>query len=62
MVPLHLAGLAFGDAEPVQCFRVAGPTFVTLVAAVFTGGVFIFPTFHLYLPAAVCGVGAAASS
>lgn len=45
----------------MQCFRVAGPTFVTLVAAIFTGGVFIFPTFHLYLPAAVCGVGAAAA-
>ncbi len=29
------------DAEPVQCLRVPGPTFLTLFAAAFTGGVFI---------------------
>ena len=31
------------DAEPIQCLRVPGPSFATLVAAAFTGGVFILP-------------------
>jgi cytochrome c oxidase subunit I+III len=34
------------DAIPVQCLRLGGNSFVTLVAALFTGGVFIFSTFH----------------
>jgi cytochrome c oxidase subunit I+III len=34
------------DAVPIQCLRVPGPTFLTMVAAVFTGGVFIFSTYH----------------
>jgi cytochrome c oxidase subunit I+III len=33
------------DAKPVQCLRVPGPTFLTIIAAVFTGGVFIFSTY-----------------
>jgi cytochrome c oxidase subunit I+III len=33
------------DAQPVQCLRVPGPTFLTLIAAIFTGGVFFFPIF-----------------
>jgi cytochrome c oxidase subunit I+III len=37
------------DAEPEQCLRVPGPTFLTLCAAIFTGGAFIFPTFHMYV-------------
>ncbi|MGH6902350.1 MAG: cytochrome c oxidase subunit I [Geminicoccaceae bacterium] len=37
------------DAEPAQCLRVPGPTFLTLFAAIFTGGAFIFPTFHMYV-------------
>jgi cytochrome c oxidase subunit I+III len=37
------------DAEPEQCLRVAGPTFLTMLAAIFTGGAFIFPTFHMYI-------------
>ena len=41
------------DAKPVQCLRVFGPTFIPLVAAVFTGGMFIFPTFKLWWPAAI---------
>jgi cytochrome c oxidase subunit I+III len=49
------------DAEPIQCFRVQGPTFVTIVAALFTGGVFVFPVFHLYVPTLVCGVLALAT-
>ena len=44
------------DAEPIQCLRLAGPTWVTLWAALFTGGVFVFPTFHLYGPALGCAV------
>lgn len=43
------------DAVPVQCLRVGGPTWITHLAAAFTGGAFIFPTFHWYPPAIVCG-------
>ncbi|TWU04938.1 cytochrome c oxidase subunit I [Stieleria varia] len=41
------------DAEPMQCLRVPGPTFLTLFAAMFTGAVFIFSTFHWYWAAGV---------
>ncbi|HJL17610.1 MAG TPA: cbb3-type cytochrome c oxidase subunit I [Sandaracinaceae bacterium LLY-WYZ-13_1] len=41
------------DGKPIYCLRVGGPTFVTLIAAVFTGGFFILATFHLYVPAIV---------
>ena len=41
------------DAQPVQCLRLAGPTFITFWAAVFTGGVFIFSTFYLWTAALV---------
>jgi cytochrome c oxidase subunit 1/cytochrome c oxidase subunit I+III len=43
------------DAEPVQVQRVTGPTWITLWAAFFTGGAFIFPTFHWYPPALLSG-------
>jgi cytochrome c oxidase subunit I+III len=36
------------DAEPEQCLRVPGPSFLPMIAAVFTGGAFIFPTFHMF--------------
>jgi cytochrome c oxidase subunit I+III len=36
------------DAEPRQCMRIPGPTFITLFAAIAVGGVFIFPTFKMY--------------
>jgi cytochrome c oxidase subunit I+III len=36
------------DAEPEHCLRVPGPSFLPMIAAVFTGGAFIFPTFHMY--------------
>ena len=36
------------DAEPIQCMRIAGPTFITLIAAICVAGIFIFPTFKLY--------------
>jgi cytochrome c oxidase subunit I len=44
------------DAHPVQVQRVTGPTWITHAAAGFTGGTFIFPTFHWYPPAIICGV------
>ena len=44
------------DAEPLQCLRLAGPTFITFWAAVFTGGVFIFSTFYWWTAALVCAV------
>tara|TARA_R110002049_G_scaffold182485_2_gene350352 strand:+ start:90770 stop:93268 length:2499 start_codon:yes stop_codon:yes gene_type:complete len=44
------------DAQPVQCLRVPGPTFLTLFAAVFTGGIFIFSTYHWWIAAGVSSV------
>ncbi len=44
------------DARPIQCLRVPGPTFLTLFAALFTGGVFIFSTYHLWWLALGSGV------
>ncbi|HUG69741.1 MAG TPA: cytochrome c oxidase subunit I [Pirellulaceae bacterium] len=44
------------DARPIQCLRVPGPTFLTLYAAAFTGAVFIFSTYHWWMPAIVSGV------
>ena len=44
------------DAEPIQVQRVTGPTWITHWAAAFTGGAFIFPTFHWYPPAILCGI------
>ncbi len=49
------------DARPQQCLRVAGPSYVTLVAAVFTGGAFIFATFHWWIAAGVSSALAVAS-
>jgi cytochrome c oxidase subunit I+III len=43
------------DADPMQCLRVPGPTFLTFWAAVFTGGLFIFGTFHWWWLAAGSG-------
>jgi cytochrome c oxidase subunit I+III len=44
------------DAVPVQCLRVPGPTSLTIVAAVFTSGVFIFSTYKWWWPALASGV------
>ena len=44
------------DAEPVLVQRVNTPAWITHLAAGFTGGAFIFPTFHLYTPAIVSGL------
>lgn len=49
------------DARPQQCLRVAGPSFIPLFTALFTGGAFIFATFHLWKLAAVSTVLAIAS-
>ncbi|MCA9109201.1 MAG: cytochrome c oxidase subunit I [Planctomycetaceae bacterium] len=49
------------DAKPVQCLRVPGPSWLPPLAAVFTGGVFIFGTFHWWWPAIVSGVLAMAT-
>ncbi len=44
------------DARPIQCLRVPGPTFLTLLAALATGGVFIFSTYHWWWLAGTSGV------
>jgi cytochrome c oxidase subunit I+III len=44
------------DARPIQCLRVAGPSFVAFWAAMLTGGAFILSTFHLWWPAAISGL------
>ena len=44
------------DARPEQCLRISGPSYVPLVAAIFTGGIFIFPTFKLWTWMAVSTV------
>ncbi len=43
------------DARPLHIQRVTGPAYITMLAAAFTGGAFIFPTFHIYVPAIICG-------
>ncbi|MCB9537294.1 MAG: cytochrome c oxidase subunit I [Myxococcales bacterium] len=48
------------DAQPLQVLRVPGPTFLTLIAAAATGGVFIFGTFHWWWASLVSGVLATA--
>ncbi len=46
------------DATPIQCLRVPGPTFLTLWAAAFTGGAFIFSTFYMFVAAGLSSVAA----
>jgi cytochrome c oxidase subunit I len=43
------------DATPTQCLRVPGPSFMPMLAAIFTGGVFILATYKWYLAAIVSG-------
>jgi len=48
------------DARPVQCLRLAGPSFLPFWAAITIGGAFIFGTYHWWWPAlisAVLGLG-----
>ncbi|WP_149755236.1 cytochrome c oxidase subunit I [Roseivivax sediminis] len=49
------------DAVPQHVARITGPAWCTIWAAVFTGGAFIFPTFHMYPPAIICGILAVAA-
>jgi cytochrome c oxidase subunit I+III len=49
------------DGTPIQCLRVPGPSFIPMVAAVFTGAVFIFATFHWWIAAIVAMVLSTAS-
>ncbi|SEN98682.1 cbb3-type cytochrome c oxidase subunit I [Palleronia pelagia] len=43
------------DARPQHVQRVTGPAWITMMAAAFTGGAFIFPTFSMYVPAIISG-------
>ncbi|QDV75304.1 cytochrome c oxidase subunit I [Botrimarina mediterranea] len=49
------------DARPEQCLRVPGPTFLPMISAAFTGGVFIFGTYHWWTPSLLSGAGAVAT-
>ncbi|MEW4528330.1 cytochrome c oxidase subunit I [Maioricimonas sp. JC845] len=49
------------DARPMQCLRVPGPTFLTFWSAAFTGGMFIFATYHWWWPAILSGLAALAT-
>src|SRR3546814_6710890 len=46
------------DGEPQQCLRVPGNSFVPMLAAVATGGAFIFSTFHSFWLAGASAVAA----
>ena len=48
------------DAEPIQCLRVPGPTWLTFWAAAFTGGFFIFATYHWWTVTILSGLVALA--
>ena len=41
------------DAQPAYCMRLPGPSFIPPIAALTTGGFFIFGTFHLWMLALV---------
>jgi cytochrome c oxidase subunit I+III len=49
------------DAVPTQCLRLPGNTFITFFAAMFTGGIFIFATYHWWWLTAVSTVLALAT-
>ena len=49
------------DAEPLQCLRVAGNSFLPLVSAMLTGGIFIFSTYKQWWLALASGVLALAT-
>lgn len=46
------------DAEPVQCLRLSGNTFVAALAALTTGGFFIFGTYHFWWLAGISAIAA----
>jgi cytochrome c oxidase subunit I+III len=47
------------DAQPIQCQRLPGSSFLPLAAALTVGGFFIFGTFHLWWPAILSMAAAA---
>src|SRR5690606_35432102 len=47
--------------DPIQCLRVGGTSYVTIVSAISLGGVFIALTFHWWTFAVVCAVVAFAA-
>ena len=49
------------DADPIQCLRVPGPSFLPMIAAIFIGGSFIFATFSWYWLAIASGVAGVAA-
>lgn len=49
------------DAKPIQCLRVAGPTYVTMIAAATLGGSFIFATYHWWTATIVASLLALAT-
>ncbi len=49
------------EAEPIQCMRVSGPSFLPMIAAVFTAIAFFVATFHLYYAALASSMLAAAT-
>jgi cytochrome c oxidase subunit I+III len=49
------------DAEPIQCLRVGGTSYVTIVSAFALGGVFIALTFHWWIATLVSGLVAFAA-
>ncbi|MBW9117696.1 cytochrome c oxidase subunit I [Rhizobium cauense] len=44
------------DAEPQQCLRVGGTSYLTIISALSLGGVFIALTFHWWVVAIVCAI------
>ena len=44
------------DADPIQCLRVGGVSYVTIIAALALGGVFIALTFHWWITTIVCAI------
>jgi cytochrome c oxidase subunit I+III len=46
------------DAEPQQCLRVPGPSFLPLIAAALTGSAFICSTFYWWAAAAISALAA----
>ncbi len=49
------------DAQPIQCLRVPGPTWLPFFAAAFTAGAFFTSTFHLWWIAGAFGLLALAT-
>ncbi|MDN2564881.1 cytochrome c oxidase subunit I [Aquibium sp. A9E412] len=49
------------DGKPIQCLRVPGPAYVTIVAAAALGSVFIFMTYKWWLAALAGGIVATAA-